>query len=465
MANLSPTELLKEASGRRPDRVAVFLKKYQDQEPFTLDGGATVKLHPSKVIIQQLQQLVKVNSASRNTRQNQKMLGALVFQNHQKTKRYHLNEFAKTSEFGGGGAGANTELNESSQAVYCAARWQAKNTSFRYTPDVIQEALDSNDVDISLRTPKDVVKKLPENWQVSSSLIAEKLYTEYSNKKYTFHRGSSWVKKLEDHFKKLNKDLPQARQFSQVNKWTPADIWMVAKGKENALDFRNIKDILQLNAELLRLAKSEDVIGVSLKFVSHAPKFTKLNFTSVRPKIKFLSLNVDGGVGGAADFFRNSNVSVEFSDDGEIRYRTFGTTERTPNFAGEIAGEEAAQGKIGLGVLSKFYRIILGKAAPEYQDVLDGLKPNNRKKFFGDFHKFAKTLSKDSAVSRMTTSEFEKQVAAKPALWIISKYIGCHIMYDIHLAVQKKRDDFISATVLYASSQTELSAPFVKLGG
>ena len=464
MANLSPTEMLKEASGRRPDRVAVFLKKYQQKEPFQLDGGSMVTLHPSLAIIQKLQQLVKVNSASRNTRPNQQLLGALVFQDVQKKKKYHLDDFAKTAEFGGGGAGANTELNESAQAVYCAARWQGKNT-FRYTPDVIKEALESYDVDISLRTPHGVVKKLPESWQESSRLIADKLYTEYSGKKYTFHRGSSWVKKLEDHFKKLNKELPQAQQFSQVNKWTPADIWMVAKGKENALDFRNIKDMLQLNAELLKHAKSGDILGVSLKFVSHTPKFTKLNFTTIRPKIKFISMNVDGGFGGAADFFRNSNVSVEFSDDGEIRYRTFGTTERTPNFAGEIAGEEAAQGKIGLGVLSKFYRIILGKPAPEYQDVLDGLKPNNRKKFFTDFHKFAKTLSKDSNVSRMTTSEFEKQIAAKPTLWIISKYIGCHIMYDMNLATPKKRDDFISATVLYAASQTELSAPFIKLGG
>lgn len=464
MANLSPPEMLKEATGRRPDRVAVFLKKYLNKEPFQLNGGSMVTLYPAQQNIQHLQQLTKVNSAARNTRNNQRLLGGMVFQDVQKRKQYQLDDFAKTAEFGGGGAGLNTALYESSQAVYCAARWQGKQ-SFKYTPDAIQHALDSRDVDISLREPDDVVKKLEESWQESSRLIADKLYAEYSSKKYTFHRQSKWVDALENHFKKLNGKLSADKKFAQINKWSPADIWMVAKGKENALDYSKIHDLLQLNAELLKHAKAGDILGVSLKFVSHTPKFSKLNFTTTRPKITFISLNVDGGYGGVADFFRNNNVAVEFSDDGEIRYRTFGTSERSPGYAGEIAGEEAAQGKIGLGVLSKFSREILGKPAPETNDVLDGLKTPNRKKFFADFHRFAKALSKDANVKKMTVDEFEKQVAAKPKLWIISKYIGCHIMHSLNLATKSKRDDFISSTVLYASSQTDLSAPFIKLGG
>ena len=63
---------------------------------------------------------------------------------------------------------------------------------------------------------KKILKDLPSLWRNSCILGAERLSQEFGGKKYTFHRQSTWVKKLEDHFKVLNRK--SGKYFSNINK-------------------------------------------------------------------------------------------------------------------------------------------------------------------------------------------------------------------------------------------------------
>ena len=46
---------------------------------------------------------------------------------------------------------------------------------------------------------------------------------------YTFHRGSTFVNEIENKFKELNK-AEKPKPFSDINKWSPADIYAVKNG-------------------------------------------------------------------------------------------------------------------------------------------------------------------------------------------------------------------------------------------
>lgn len=480
MSNLAGKELLKPPGNKRPNRLEVFLQKYQGQgnaRKFQLVAGGAAILKVTQSNVKMLKEAMK----HLDDRAYAQKLDALCFVPDAPTQGpakvatsrsiIMLKDLAKTSEFGGSpaGAGEDTERNESAQAVYCAARWKAGKaaTEAVYSKSQLNDAL--SHVDISLQDTKKITETLPEPWQQSSSLIANTLYVKYSNKRYTFHRGSDWVAAIAKRFKKLNDDLGivlPSKKFSNINKWTPADIWMVAKGAENKLELDKMNSLAELNFKLLECANSGDILGVSLKFTSATPQLKKMNFDkSKTPNVKFRALSVDGGFSGKADFFRNKAVDVEFSQDDDILYRTFLDQS---NFAGEISGKDARHGKIGLGELSKFFhQIIPSLRAPEYREVQERWKTNKRRQFFTEFLKYAKKLSKDSTIANMDEKEFEKTASVKSKDWILSKYIGCYILYHLQTTSkgQSNMDEFVASCVLSASSQTELSAPFIKVGG
>ena len=88
------------------------------------------------------------------------------------------------------------------------------------------------------------------------------------------HRGSAWVKTLEDKFNEVNKD-EKGRVFPGKDKWNPADIWLVKKGVTVP---KEINDLIELNAWLQKMFEEEKVIGVSLKLTPKDTKSKTLNF-------------------------------------------------------------------------------------------------------------------------------------------------------------------------------------------
>lgn len=465
-SNLAARQLLKEPGlgpGKRKDRIEVFLKKLAEGETFKTITGGQVKLKHTTHLESVLRRAQKDRRAA-----NAKELDAMPLVTIPASAGpVYLRDLAKSTEFGGSGAGANTKVQESANALYTAARFSSRSSTFRYTDEALEKALSDVDLGTFQETEKLMSKSLSNEWQESCIKTANAIYAKYgtAGKRYTFHRGSSWVKKVEKTFSMLNKQLDEDDKFTQINKWTPADIWMV----EDGFTFPVVKDILSFNQEILKAIKNKKAIGVSLKQVSAQSSkavIDEVNFTTKRPNVQYHSYSVDGR---GNNFFSNTNVQVAFSVDGTVQYRTFGSDDDHPIYSGEIIikGSAARHGKIGLGEISKFYRLLTRDTAPQYDTIRRALaSPTSRDKFFRNWHRMALTLSSDSTISDY--KKFYDRAANHPGklLFIFSKYIGTYILYHL---LQKQRSDktimtqFISKCYLAASSQTALSAPFIKV--
>jgi hypothetical protein len=420
--NLAPAELYK-----YDWRLELFLDKYKNGKPFDLVNGKQI------VII--YDQSVEADLRNKNNP------GKIIFTGLDQNK-YKLSDFAKSKEFGGGGgsgAGAGiTKLAECAQAVYCQARW---NNTKDYNPTDLEKAWKHADVDDTVQR---IIHDLPKEWVASSIIGAEKLYTTFGSKQYTFHRGSAWVNKLETIFKKLNK---ADGSFSNINKWSPADIYMVsAKGMTVKLE--EASNLVELNNILKTNLESKDIIGVSLKQLKKSAKLAYFNFGSNKPKIEFLKYTT-----GTKGFFGAKDVYLFFTVDGKIQFRTFPDT-----FQGEIKGKNANHGKLSYGPIQAILKQL---KLPQLSEVrsLKKLVASRDEKFMKEFYEYYSRHASDS--SKLQYKAFVDTIIAQGDAWMYSKFLGCQLIHI--LAKQSSYDEFVTACVQYASSSSELSAPFVKL--
>lgn len=425
MSSLSQTELYKYDSRRE-----LFIKKMKGSEPFELNNG-------SKVVFDIDEDLIKKIKSKKD------LTGTLLFTSKGKKiiSTHKIKDLKKSKEFGGGGGSGSgaeeTKLNESSQAVYAQAKWSGVK---QYTKDDIEKAYKNSDTNEKLNN---IETKLTADWRNSSILGAEELYKEFKGKKYTFHRGSVWVEKLENHFKKLNQ---QEKIFTNLNKWSPADIYMVSQ-KGERIDFTKASNIVELNNIMLENIKSRDVIGVSLKKMISSAHISYYNTGNAKKIIKF-----DNYTTGTNGFFGGKDVYIYFTVDGKIQFRTFPET-----FQGEIKGKNANQGKLSYGPIQAILRKMKQPQLSDVKPLRSGLEKNDPK-IYEEFYNNYKKYSKDN---KLTLKEFMVQSTDKGVSWAFSKFLGCQLIDRI---ISKKiQDDFISECISYASSSSDLSGPFVKV--
>jgi hypothetical protein len=338
---------------------------------------------------------------------------------------------AKPVNTQGSGAGAEiTTLVETAQCIYCAAKW---NTG-EYSLSDLKLAESSVDVDGDLEK---VYNDLPDDWVKSCINTADILYSNFKGKKYTFHRGSDWIEKLENHFKTLNRQ--SGGEFSNINKWSPADIYMVSTTGER-VDFTKTRNLLELNNLLHEMIQSKDIIGISLKKVGDSPKFTYVN-TEDMPKYSYESYTL-----GKRGFFSSKDVYINF-EGGTIQYRTF------PTWQGEIKGQTANQGKVSGGPTRAIIKRITRTELTEHgrRNKVDMDSTIDR---FYEYYSFLER-------SPIPKDEFIKRVKRKDKSWYVSKFLGVELIYRI--VKSKKQDYILSSLIGYAASQSEMSAPFVKV--
>ena len=424
--NLAPGELYKYQV-----RVDKFIEKLKKKSPFVLTTGETVVLKYDKAVADAI--LNKVDPTK------------IILKSADGTASYTLGKFAKTAEFGGAekiaGAGSEiTKLTESAQCVYAQALWNSTND---YNDDDLKEAYASVKVDESLEN----ILNLPDSWKKSCIIGAELLYKRFGKKNYTFHRGSSWVKNLENVFAKLNK---VDKFFSNPNKWSPADIYMLSPvGAQIKFD-HTIDDIVELNRILYEALASGDIIGVSLKKMKKGGKIDYYNYDEEKKVIEF-----DKFTTGADGFFSSKDIYIYFTVNGKVQFRTF--SEPT-SWQGEIKGKIANGGKLGYGPIQGVLRRLGLKQLTDVKvlkSAIDKMDPIMLKKFYENYSRYA------SDSKKLSYDEFKDQVDANGKPWLFSKYIGLELI-DI-ITDSNEQDDFITSSIQYASSQSELSAPFIKL--
>lgn len=408
----------------RPDRVDIFLRKYKGNEPFELTSGDQVILKYN----------AEIEKAIRSG--NSKLARSIGLETLDGQK-FAFGKLKKTPEFGGGrgsgGGSDSTRATESAQCVYLQAIWDNPKTKFGV--DDIRNAYPKTHTDASL----DDVLLGDEGWISSSIATAKILYKALGKKKYSFHRGSDWVGIIEKKFKELNRT---EKAFGNINKWSPADIYMVATGAESRYDIEGAKSIEYLNNELLKAYAARDIIGVSLKKVGGKPRLTQVNYKAPFKSPKFSSVSY-----GKRDFFASKDGYI-FYTGGEIQFRTF------PTFQCEIIGNKAKHGKVSQGGISQAL-YSTNRDTLEDRKKLESFIKKDRDGFLKKFYGFY-----DGAVTNPVDYDtFVSNLSGKNVEWLVSKYY----VTSIFVMIKGREQQFMDYLYRIAKSQSPLSAVHLKV--
>ena len=371
-----------------------------------------------------------------------------------------LSDIVKTAMFGGGkgsgGGATQTAAAECAQCIYAAAIFSGKKLSIGdEIPSTEWGTYSANfDVEYSL---SDIEALLDQGWWDSSISIGNEMKKNMKGT-YVFHRGSSFVKEIETIFKNLNK-AEKPKPFSDINKWTPADIWAVKSGA--SFDFNRHSNLGEFTNELKELYDSGDLIGISLKKATAKVTVEKNNTTGfLRTPVKY------GGFVKQNDksFFNSKDYYVLLNDQ-RMQLRTF---DNAKSWQGEVKGKSAAAGKIGGGVLEA---IMIKNSTltkfPYDNRTLKELATKPTPQFLEELYDMFIGVEK----SRMKKEAFVKEASAKRigrvggADWRFSKYRSLFFVSFLEdnkrggvRSIATKITDNIAA---YSMSQSDEAAPHV----
>ena len=390
-----------------------------------------------------------------------------------------------------------TALAESSQALFCAvADFLGENKSDKildikkyltYTDfkRAVGEGIVSK-AEKRIRTPgvslTDIETFLGKNndWYKSSVLIALKLVKDISGvdadfklkqegfQNLFYFRGDQEVMgNIEQLFKIANKSpITEKNQvkFGNVNKWSPADIYLatdiarsqisqeVQKAKPKTYSF------IDLNILTSNLIDSGDLLPLSLKKTTKTVQLQKVNFDK-KDEIKALEKisispkkvtnwqpykKVPFGTKG-----ETRDMRAFLNNNGEIKFRHDPSAKRfVAEFLG--GGAEARGGSIGsIKLFCELFALVdketSKKVLKEYQD--------GEKQYFIDLKLIENLRAQDKKL-------FDHERGAISAMNIINRIMPI-LKHWFTRTDQKKVDDFIRIIYQYITSRTPLSGKFV----
>jgi hypothetical protein len=286
----------------------------------------------------------------------------------------------------------------------------------------------------------------------SSILIANQMKKNLKGTNYVFHRGSAFVKQIENKFKELNK-AEKPKPFSDINKWSPADIYAVKSGV--TFDFNQYSTLGEFTNELKELYDRQDLVGISLKLASGSVQTEEKNTTGfIRRPVKY------GGYIKQTNFFNSKDFYI-YLDKQKMQLRTFAVTS---GWQGEVKGKTAAAGKIGGGVLEAIMvkNSTLTKF-PYTNNELKTLATKPTPSFLDELYQMYVGLVGRSAEQK---EKWIKQASAKKigrvsgADWRFSKFRGMFFVSQLedNKSIATKVCDNIAA---YSLSASDEAAPHV----
>ena len=342
-----------------------------------------------------------------------------------------------------GGGAALTKLTESAQCVYAAiaAKKGGGITSDDITPENVSAASSKFDVDEKI---ENILNALPADWHESCIKGANELYSEFGAG-FTYERGSKNVKAIDKAFKDMKK-VEGVRM--DINKWSPADMNLIAPTfdakcllEENS--FRGLNQCMQERIQ------KKVCIGVSLKKMVGNAKIVDVNIDKSQKdpdgfaRFEFSPKSMDG--------------YVHCKSGAKIQFRGFAGAKLT-GWQGEVSGKSAKHGKISLGPINLLIKNHVGgqcQIPTGAARTVTTKREMVEKEIFCGFHKYNPGAN-------------DKQVwdtirGAEP-VWLYSKWQVVKL-FDVlkKITTPKKRDQLVEDMLLYAQSQSSLSAPYYKM--
>ena len=452
-----------------------------------------------------------------------------------------ITAFKKTEEFGGGGGGQSGLGEDETELAESAACWVAArcfDEGKRLPVDWSVSALDKQCMIREVGSKVDTTAHLdniyrflsgqPE-WTYATVMTANHLFSNRvspaagkSKGYYKFYRGTNIVDDITDAFKKVNdadKDGTQ-RRFSNLNKWTPADMYLVKASAENQIksDLLASNTFAELNAKMLgyligssssdsfdkKARERGSLVGVSLKKFE-APnrgKIEEQNYSWRQAAVDLRTRQLSKARKKMDEYSCNSLESLDAylkTGNLKVQFRSTDTAGRT--WQGEWLGpsaDVAKYGKLGGGVFDRLCKNTVGKgffdhcgiaktsvAADQarrqispgisgYSQELKDLVLKHGKKIIDSVHASNEGWTAKGEGYEVPLEWFEGDEQGKirgrgaknvhdSGKWRFAKYLSLMVIDFVDGLTISQRDDLMSAVYLYATSQSDDSAPFIKI--
>ena len=393
-----------------------------------------------------------------------------------------LSDIEKTEMFGGGkgkgGGAAGTALQESAAAWFSAVRF-SMNKPLTQEPSDAQFDAVANLVDTD-KSLDDIKQFLEDNpaWVDSCMATANELYRKFGKKDgYNWYRGGSLVRSISEHFKKVNSSYEKP-PFSNLNKWSPADIWACECSFDKG-EMKKTTTFSSFNAYLKKAIDDQILYGISLKKnPTSSMKVSEVNYTKSRPSYFYDNIY--------AKSFESLDMWMYIKDGLSVQFRDTSGGQGL-QWQGEAIGTYAKHGKIGGGVYSGILEEVTGQElyAETEIDIIKGkarggslkddvyyLANKHTSKVVGaESDQKGKRLERIMELNKLSGRAKEERLTElinerhndTRGQWTFSKYLGLLMVDRLDGMTKGDRDKFSNLVALYATSQHKDSAPFLKV--
>jgi|TARA_R110001592_G_C13066873_1_gene741479 hypothetical protein len=344
----------------------------------------------------------------------------------------------------------NTDEQETLQGIYIATKFN--NPSTNYSIEDLRRYGDPKVM--SKYKIDDLFMKANKMWTDSSMRVGDFAYSLGKIKgDFIVHQRSN-SKFVTNISKAANMLIREAGYKMGLDKWNPADIWLVNPALQNT-DFTKFRGIVELNKWILNRFNEGKLIPVSLKMTGKNVKLDIKNPNTIDKMFDYQSYDV-----GKKGYVEALNGTI-FWDGGSMIIRNFG---RPESVAGEINGKFAQGGKVKGGIILDAINRVGGRVNTKtHQEILkmyDQMPMVLYKKLFQDMAKLD-----SSTFNRYDLDKFmsEVEVKANKLNYLISKYQVGDIMQAFLKLNKEQKNKVILAAVGYAGSETDVSSVHIKI--
>ena len=390
-----------------------------------------------------------------------------------------------------------TSIEESSQALFCAIADflgerksnQALDLSKYSTYLKFKKNFSKSIISTAFKritTPGVSLKDIDEylsnddGWYKSSVLIAKKLIKDitfidpdYKIKQegfqeiYYFRGDNEVMIPIEELFKIANNSPATAVKFGNVNKWSPADIYLatIKAKKDIAKELREVRSTKsytfpKLNILTSNLIDSGDLLPLSLKKTTIDVKLEKVNFNKKDELKKMKDASMSSkGVSDWKPYKRvkfgekteTRDLKIHLNNGGMIKIRH----DPTPKFVAEfvVSGGEARGGSIGS--IAQFCAMFNFVDKTTSQKVL--------REFRDGETKYKVALAKIESLRKTDKNKYDFERGTLSGINVVNRIMPILKPWFKRTSPQGKRqvDDFIKILYSYVTSRSPLSGKFV----
>jgi len=405
------------------------------------------------------------------------------------TKEYQISPagLVKTTELGstgGSGAGAeNTDLFEGAACWVGAFRYSLNGPiQDDYTCTLEDFRSVRNHVETK-ESMQDIHEYLMDNpdWMQSSIRTANALYADmrYRNTSFHWYHGNDFVQAINDHWKVVNDR--EEKPFADVNKWTPADIWLCDCSISSPVTTFE-EYFAGWNSLLMELVTQKKLIGVSLKKVTaNTARLERTNMGEARPRKSFVSCGANSMFGSIDTYFDGQGFKMQMRDTSGK-----GNTWQGEIVGGSAFGAGAKGGRVGGGVLDKILESVYGEGNGCFrnhdvdsakraahgstldQSIYNLADRNKGVVVMGDRgnlykHRNTSRTRETEELTMDRVQSADNKTTAKKHQWKFSKFLGLEVVDIVMSGTSVQRNDVSSRLYQYAASRTDKSAPFLKV--